>query len=207
MRKPHSRLKDQVAFIVDQTIRTRKIQTMSHPIRFIYLYCMESKDVKCTFSPNLSDALQIQRGKPKRNTIDTTSLSNDRTNPRRFVDGGWWIAFDPNYVSFARMLPNLQEIDTIKWRITCICLRNVAVYNVWAFATCFGTTDMVTESRCRRKCKWKWFSIIQVLVGSRGSDSPCCDANDSLHDSTRYKLVKWSSCNFLPRKIKHLLSL
>jgi hypothetical protein len=128
-------------------------------------------------------------------------------NPRRFVDGGWWIAIDPNYVSFARMLPNLQEIDTIKWRITCICLRNVAVYNVWAFATCFGTTDMVTESRCRRKCKWKWFSIIQVLVGSRGSDSPCCDANDSLHDSTRYKLVKWSSCNFLPRKIKHLLSL
>lgn len=181
MRTRHSPLKDQVAFLFDQTIRTRKIQTMSQPIIFVYLYYMESKDVKCTFSPNLSDAFADQRVKEKSQSAIRSMrrvYPTSERNPRRFVDGGWWIAFDPNYISFARMLPNLKEIDTITWRITCICLRNVTAYNVWAFATSFGTTDMVTESCCRRKCEWKWFSVIQAFVGSRGSDSQCCDAND-----------------------------
>jgi hypothetical protein len=128
MRTRHSPLKDQVAFLFDQTIRTRKIQTMSQPIIFVYLYCMESKDVKCTFSPNLSDAFADQRVIEKSQSairsIRRVYPTSER-NPRRFVDGGWWIAFDPNYISFARMLPNLKEIDTITWRITCICLRNV----------------------------------------------------------------------------------
>jgi hypothetical protein len=65
MRTRHSPLKDQVAFLFDQTIRTRKIQTMSQPIIFVYLYYMESKDVKYTFSPNLSDAFADQRATRK----------------------------------------------------------------------------------------------------------------------------------------------